>query len=212
MAPLKLHFKVFRAGVQDDNARSEDFDSATKVAEVKRRMFPEAASDPTSTVRFIAGGRMLEDASSLEKYSLGEEAHIHVMISQRVAQAAEQAAGAPGQPAVSMTTVTESPASSTLGKGPLSSNLLLGAILAIVGAVLCNTWQRRHRFSIQESQFFFIFTAVWAYFVLWHALPAFAAWSAQALSGSAASLRRSGSSSGVTFTTTSSTERLRPAA
>lgn len=172
MDPITLHFNVFQAGADPEGRKSLQVDDprGTTVGALKRQVFPEAV-EARKSVRFITSGRILDDGALLEECKLGHEAVIQVSISDpsssRVSTPKHSSSSA------SAKTIPGAKQGCQDGNGDLTTFLYLGTFFFAGGAVVFFAWRKRRHLSLQMSQLFCIFTAIWVYFALCHALPAF---------------------------------------
>jgi len=177
MDPITLHFNVFQAGANSEVPKRLELDNpgATTIGALKKQLFPEAVKERKS-IRFIAGGRILDDATAVGGCGLGKEAHVHVSINDVSRAAVPSAADGPSSSESAVGAAADFPAAGALGSaGPsaIGVGFMLGVLFFIgTGVGLWAMWQRRWRFSMQTSQLIFILAAIWAYLLLCHGIPA----------------------------------------
>jgi len=180
MDPITLHFNIFQAGSGDGEGRQSlqvDDPRSTTVLALKHHLFPDAM-EARRSVRFIASGRILQDAALLEKCGLGRESHIHVSISDQTRATGSQQTP-PMSPEFRATTSpagacdTQASDSASEELWPYVGRFLGLALLAIGGLLFHVAWQKRRQLSMHTSQMACIAAAVWVYALLCHGLPAF---------------------------------------
>eukprot|EP00929_Paragymnodinium_shiwhaense_P087751 TRINITY_DN47893_c0_g2_i1.p1 TRINITY_DN47893_c0_g2~~TRINITY_DN47893_c0_g2_i1.p1 ORF type:complete len:331 (+),score=81.14 TRINITY_DN47893_c0_g2_i1:62-1054(+) len=174
--PLTLHFNVFQAGSPPEPKRSVTVDDpgSLTVLSLKEEYFGQALEEQKG-VRFITGGKILDDKAMLSSYNLGKEASIMVSISSgTVGKTAST--GSSGGVTVS---ASRSHSGSDAFAGSKSSEDPAITVWFVVGSVLFAgtaaglhwAYTKRLQFSMQTNQFVFISVAVWAYAMLFHGLP-----------------------------------------
>lgn len=181
MDPIKLHFNIFQAGSSSHGSQSLQVDNpqSETVGMLKRKLFADALESQRS-VRFIAGGKILQDASLLADCNLGKESHICVSISDQILSTPSSPAGSPALPpaAEPMEVAAEE-------VKPQIRWLVLYRVACLL-ALACSAvffyfaWQRRRQLRVHVTQFLCIAMAVWVYVFLFHALP----FACQVLAGS----------------------------
>eukprot|EP00420_Gonyaulax_spinifera_P019264 CAMPEP_0197896052 /NCGR_PEP_ID=MMETSP1439-20131203/38881_1 /TAXON_ID=66791 /ORGANISM="Gonyaulax spinifera, Strain CCMP409" /LENGTH=211 /DNA_ID=CAMNT_0043516535 /DNA_START=54 /DNA_END=686 /DNA_ORIENTATION=+ len=177
MEHVTLHFSIFQAGASAEGKRSlrvEDPRGIT-IGSLKRQLFAEALEQERS-IRFIASGRILQDAEALERCNLGTEAFIHVSIGDARPQPAKSCMATPsadGSAARNSSSMQASISRKEDEEGGLSISLILGAVFfAGTGVMLQLAWQKRWHLSMHASQLLCIFAAVWVYLLICHGVPA----------------------------------------
>lgn len=189
MEPITLHFNVFQAGANSEGRKSLQVDDprGTTVGALKRQLFSEAL-EARKSVRFITSGRILDDGARLEQCKLGQEAFIHVSISEIASSRAGlpelsgsgTAAGSGGQdmanpePRKNKLAETKEKMKQLLQDSDgLNFFFFLGVLFFVgTGALLRYAWRKRWHLSMHMSQLLCILAAVWVYLVLCHGLPA----------------------------------------
>jgi len=174
MEPVTLHFNVFQAGAPVRTTLQVEDARRTTILDLKKQLFSDALKESKS-VRFIAGGKILDDATALERYKLGKEAHIHVSISET---------GSPSKPSISSAddstsaatgeakTTDDAGSASVAGVSAMGWAFIAGALVFIVtGALLYAGLRKRWQYTMHTSQLLFICTAIWVYLLLFHGLP-----------------------------------------
>lgn len=176
------------------------------VGALKAKLLPDAIASHRS-VRFIASGKILNDAATLEKCAMGREAHIHVSVGTAGATTAGTPPASPpqspacspnssiasvasntGNPQIPAPTSTEAGHKATSGESGIFLPGGLGAAFAVLalagaGAMLYEAYRRRRQLSMGTSQAVFMLAAVWVYVLLFHGLPLLAQFTGQALRG-----------------------------
>jgi|EP00927_Polykrikos_kofoidii_P077176 hypothetical protein len=170
MEPVTLHFNVFQVGANSEGRRTVSIEdpSAVTVRSLKLQFFADSLKEQ-KTVRFITGGRMLDDKATVAQCKLGLEAHIHVSIS----DAALGGAATPAQPEGNKHNSEAIESRKNNEENRVGFGFMLGfAFFAGSGALLRIGWQKRLQLSMQTNQFVFILGAVWAFLLLFHGIPA----------------------------------------
>mmetsp|Transcript_125121 Transcript_125121/g.348176 ORF Transcript_125121/g.348176 Transcript_125121/m.348176 type:complete len:278 (-) Transcript_125121:87-920(-) len=178
MDPITLHFRVLQVGANTEGRQSLQVNDphGVTVGKLKRQLFEEAIEEHRS-VRFITGGRILEDTQRLEQCGLGSEAFIHVSIGGSSSLRASPIPTLPGS------TAEPDADSGFTGKGASDRDrnednyigpcfLVGAAFFAGTGVLLRMAWHKRWTLSMHASQFLCILAAVWVYLLLCHGLPA----------------------------------------
>jgi len=168
MDPIKLHFNIFQAGSSSQGSQSLQVDNpqSETVGTLKRKLFADALESQRS-VRFIAGGKILQDASLLADCKLGRESHICVSIS-------DQASSPPSSPALPP---AAEPVEVAMGEVKPQDRWLVLYRVSCLLALACSAlffyfaWQKRRQLRVHVTQFLCIAMAVWVYLVLFYALP-----------------------------------------
>lgn len=170
MDSVTLHFNVWQAGAHNRTTSTVEDPKGTTILALKKQLFPEAF-EAGKTVRFIACGKVLTDSSSLDTCGLGNEAHIHVSVSEQ------------SRSSITSTDSTDSvkseappsPVSSTNEEGcasPISWAFIASTVLFIgTGIGLFVALKKRWQFTMHTSQLVFICAAVWVYLLVFHGLP-----------------------------------------
>lgn len=177
--PITLHFNVFQAGAPPEPKRSITVDDpgCLTVGSVKEQYFSDALQEQKS-VRFITGGRILDDKAMLSSYNLGKEASIMVSISGSAGKS--PSANSPGGAGASSAGgfFLDGSQSSSGGKSDepqesiITLTFVLGmALFVCTAAGLHWAYHKRLQFSMQTNQFVFISASVWAYAMIFHGLP-----------------------------------------
>eukprot|EP00930_Biecheleria_cincta_P039047 TRINITY_DN26854_c0_g1_i2.p1 TRINITY_DN26854_c0_g1~~TRINITY_DN26854_c0_g1_i2.p1 ORF type:complete len:242 (+),score=46.75 TRINITY_DN26854_c0_g1_i2:81-806(+) len=166
MDPITLHFSVFQASCSSQGRQSLQVDDprSKTIGALKRELFSDALEAQRS-VRFIAGGKILEDSSLLASYNLGRESHICVSISDQTPRLSP----------------TLAPAAEPVEVAPEDVNVedwwpsihRFAGFAALISSAVCFycAWHKRRQLSIQLTQALCIGAAVWVYLLLFHAVP-----------------------------------------
>jgi hypothetical protein len=172
MDPITLHFNVFQAGTPVRKSHQVEDPRGTTISALKQELFSDEIK-ASKSVRFIAAGKILNDATALEHYKLGKEAHIHVSISEG-AQTALASQGASTTTATEeVKTSGESTSPNEAGVSMVGWAILAGvAVFAGTGAMLYLAFQKRRQYTMHTSQLLFICMAIWVYLIFFHGLPA----------------------------------------
>lgn len=174
MDPVTLHFNVFQAGAEGRQSLQVEDPRGTTILALKKQLFPDAVK-ASKSVRFIALGRILDDSAPLERCGLGNEAHIHVSISDGASSPKRAPAASPDD---SSATAAEAkspslPESANCEESAVSWIFLAGVAMFVgTGAALYAAFRKRRQFTLHTSQLLFICAAVWVYLLLCHGLPA----------------------------------------
>lgn len=176
MDPLTLQFNVFQAGAQEKRTLSVADPKSTTILLLKRQLFEEELK-AGKNVRFIANGKMLGDTTTLGSCGLGNQAHIHVSVSDAVRQAPSEPTSPTPSNAVTSSAQAAAIAptcSETTTTEPVLSWMFVAATLLFIGtgAVLLMALRKRFQYSMNTSQWIFIGSAVWVYLLVFHGLPA----------------------------------------
>jgi len=170
MEPVTLHFNIFQAGSPLRKTLQVEDPKGTTIFGLKQQLFSDELKECKS-VRFIAGGKILEDKEKLHSFKLGNEAHIHVSVSDGSgvrSRAQSDASNTTAAEAKSYDACSEEPSESAV-----SWAFILGAVIFIgTGAMLFAALRKRYQFSMNTSQLLFICAAIWVYLLLFHGLPA----------------------------------------
>jgi hypothetical protein len=173
MDSITLNFNIFQAAQVGGEARKSlqvENPQTTKIGELKTQLFSEEIKAAKS-IRFIAGGRILDDSLDVTTCKLADNAQIHVSISDNAPRPSQPSSSSnPRGDAKGTSVTTGSP-----DKGPpvVSNMFLLGAVAFIItGVLLYVGLQKRRQFTLQMTQLLFIGAAVWAYLLICHGIPA----------------------------------------
>lgn len=168
MDPITLHFNIFQAGTSSQGRQSFQVDDpqSKTVGALKQQLFADALK-AQRFVRFIAGGRILEDTSSLDKCNLGPESHIHVSISGKSQNGAQTMPSA----AVAQAQTSQVERDSDLQAWHLCRRL--ASFLAMVGSAMVFPYAlQKHRHSSSNTHLLVcIAAAVWVYLLIFHTMP-----------------------------------------
>jgi len=166
MDPITLHFSVFQASSSSQGRQSVQVDDpkSKTIGSLKRELFSDALEAQRS-VRFIAGGKILEDSSLLASCNLGRESHICVSISDQTPRSSPTLAPA-AEPA------EVAPEELNVQDWWPSIHRLAGFAALISSAVFFYfAWHKRRQLPMQLTQALCIGAAVWVYLLLFHAVP-----------------------------------------
>mmetsp|Transcript_27716 Transcript_27716/g.88105 ORF Transcript_27716/g.88105 Transcript_27716/m.88105 type:complete len:250 (-) Transcript_27716:191-940(-) len=177
MDPITLNFDIFQAGVPAQSRRSLEVvdPQGTTVGSLKRQLF-SAELEAQQSVRFIAAGRVLEDAALLGQCGLGSKAFVQVSISAATPSGALAQPPATGAGVMRSGLLNEGCASrGSCEDTGIGARLICGVFFfAGTGVLLQLAWQKRRHMPIHTSQLFCILAAVWVHLLLCHGLPALA--------------------------------------
>lgn len=166
MDPITLHFSVFQASSSSQGRQSVQVDDpkSKTIGALKKELFSDALEAQRS-VRFIAGGKILQDSSLLASCNLGRESHICVSISDQTPRSSPTLAPA-AEPA------EVAPEELKVEDWWPSIQRLAGFAALISSAVFFYfAWHKRRQLPMQLTQALCIGAAVWVYLLLFHAAP-----------------------------------------